>query len=125
MPKRESFVLGRDDDCDLTLGSDEVSGRHAEIVRELVEADHGAGRPRFAIRDLGSTNGTAVNGHRLVGDEQRKIDAGEDHVAEEHRAAAEPDGGAAVIDIMSLLTASVARRQNERAADADEGKARA
>lgn len=55
---------------------------------------------------------------------QRKIDAGEDHEAEEHRAAAEPDGGAAVIDIMSLLTASVARRQNERAAaDEDETSA--
>jgi hypothetical protein len=48
-----STVVGRDADSDIFLGDGSVSRRHAEIRRL---------RNRFSIRDLGSTNGTRVNG---------------------------------------------------------------
>lgn len=52
-------TIGRDASCDLTLADDRfVSGHHAEVVKE--------GR-RIIVRDLGSTNGTFVNGERVEG----------------------------------------------------------
>lgn len=50
---RESVVLGRDPSCDLCLPDGSVSRRHAEL-RRVGDA--------FEIADLGSTNGTLVNG---------------------------------------------------------------
>jgi FHA domain-containing protein len=61
-------VIGRLSACDIPLGDPQVSRRHAEVRRD----DEG-----FAVHDLGSTNGTVVNGtpvqeRRLVdGDELR------------------------------------------------------
>lgn len=55
----ESFVLGRSPDTDLTIPSQRVSRRHSEIFWRR-------GRPW--IRDLGSQNGTNVNGKRIGGD---------------------------------------------------------
>ena len=49
-------VLGRSRDCDVVLDDKNVSRRHAELVR------HGDG---FVLRDLDSTNGSAVNGRRV------------------------------------------------------------
>jgi len=49
------FTMGRSEDCNLHLPSALVSREHAEIVRTS------AG---LVIRDLGSRNGTRVNGHR-------------------------------------------------------------
>jgi len=54
--EQDTFSVGRDDACDLTLASKDVSRRHAEVVRS------GEG---LTIRDLGSTNGTFVNRERL------------------------------------------------------------
>ncbi|MEO0529791.1 MAG: diguanylate cyclase [Planctomycetota bacterium] len=51
--ERESLVLGRDQACDLSLPDGSVSRRHAELSR-VGDA--------FEISDLGSTNGTLVNG---------------------------------------------------------------
>lgn len=51
------FVVGRDVACDLSLSSRNVSKRHAEVL-----ATTGA----TLIRDLGSTNGTFVNGRRIT-----------------------------------------------------------
>ena len=49
-------VVGRQSDCDIPVSESEVSRQHARIVR-LGEG--------HAIEDLGSTNGTRVNGARI------------------------------------------------------------
>jgi len=69
---RFPFRIGRSQEADHTLYSREVSSLHAEIVK------HGEG---FVLRDLGSTNGTFVNGERT---DQRRLRAGDIvHIAEE------------------------------------------
>src|SRR5439155_26140433 len=50
-------VLGRGEDCDTVLLGAEVSRYHAEIVRN---------GPIAILRDLGSRNGSFVNGTRLA-----------------------------------------------------------
>jgi hypothetical protein len=52
-------VMGRSRDCDCVLAEPSVSRRHAELRRD------GA---RWLLRDLGSRNGTRVNGARLLGE---------------------------------------------------------
>lgn len=53
------LVAGRDDDLDIPLGADGyASGRHARFAR---------GQDADVVEDLHSTNGTFVNGDRLVG----------------------------------------------------------
>ena len=47
------IVIGRLSSCDIPLGDPQVSRRHAEVRRDA---------EGFAVFDLGSTNGTAVNG---------------------------------------------------------------
>jgi pSer/pThr/pTyr-binding forkhead associated (FHA) protein len=53
MREGERRVLGRSNTCDYAIGDPTVSTRHAELVR----IDDG-----WLIRDLGSLNGTRVNG---------------------------------------------------------------
>ena len=50
-------MLGRSRACDLVLGDDSVSRRHAMLVRE---------GDRIILTDLGSTNGTFVNGRQIT-----------------------------------------------------------
>lgn len=50
------FTLGRNETCDYQVHSSRVSRQHAQIVQE---------GKRLRIRDLGSTNGTFVNGQRI------------------------------------------------------------
>ena len=52
-------VIGRSPDCDVVLASDSVSRQHAELVA------HG---DNWSVRDLGSRNGTGVNGVRVNGE---------------------------------------------------------
>ncbi|RME70667.1 MAG: FHA domain-containing protein [Planctomycetota bacterium] len=54
--ERPVTVVGRSSDCDVVLTDRKVSGRHFEIAR--------VGR-HYVLRDLGSTNGTYVNGRRV------------------------------------------------------------
>lgn len=58
------FRVGRGSDLELVLGSPRVSKLHAEI-----DAD-GRG---YVIRDLGSRNGTFVNGERVVGERPLRV----------------------------------------------------
>jgi hypothetical protein len=50
------LTLGRSRDCDIPIDDPSVSRRHAEVHRD---ADG------FVLVDLGSTNGTQVNGHKI------------------------------------------------------------
>jgi FHA domain-containing protein/uncharacterized protein DUF1707 len=60
LPEPSSFSLhiGRDPANGLRLNDDTVSRRHAELSRR---------GGTWILRDLGSTNGTTVNGHRVAG----------------------------------------------------------
>ncbi len=53
---KDQIVIGREVKCDLMLNNESVSRRHAEVVR-LAEG--------YLLRDLGSRNGTFVNGQRV------------------------------------------------------------
>ncbi|MBV9383084.1 MAG: FHA domain-containing protein [Streptosporangiaceae bacterium] len=53
------FTIGRDAGCDLFIGDMTVSRVHAKLER-----GHGAGGD-WVVTDLGSTNGTRVNGWRV------------------------------------------------------------
>lgn len=52
--RNKSFVIGRDDDCDMVLADRQVSRNHAMIRWN---------GKLYTIEDLGSTNGTHVNGN--------------------------------------------------------------
>jgi hypothetical protein len=63
---RTVFSIGRSPDCDLPLGDITVSWRHAELRRD---------GQAWVLVDLGSTNGTRVNGWRV--DEGFTVRAGD------------------------------------------------
>ena len=68
MQNREGVVIGRDlDHCDAVLSHPTVSLRHARLIL-LDNVLH--------IEDLGSTNGTAVDGAALAPRAPRSIQAG-------------------------------------------------
>ena len=62
----EPVTIGRLPECDVILGDPNVSRRHAEIRRQ------GTG---FVVVDLGSTNGTRVNG---AGVKERRLNDGDE-----------------------------------------------
>src|SRR4051812_272813 len=59
------LLIGRSSQCHLVLADDTVSRRHAEL---RIEDGH------WMLRDLGSSNGTWVNGRRIVEAEVRPGD---------------------------------------------------
>ncbi len=56
-------TLGRHDDCLIRIKSSQVSRRHCEIVEV---------GGKLMVRDLGSSNGTFVNGKRVLGQQPLK-----------------------------------------------------
>src|SRR5262249_54860687 len=54
--KKEEMVVGRRPTCDIHLNFENVSGKHC-VLRLIKGVWH--------VRDLGSTNGTTVNGHKI------------------------------------------------------------
>jgi phosphoserine phosphatase RsbU/P len=55
---KDEMVIGRHPECDVQIDSNMVSRKHARILR-----DDG----KFFVEDLGSGNGTTVNGQRILG----------------------------------------------------------
>ncbi len=56
--------LGRHDDCVIRIKSSQVSRRHCELL------DVGG---KLTVRDLGSSNGTFINGKRITGQQTLKV----------------------------------------------------
>lgn len=56
LPLRGRMVVGRDEECDITLAAGEVSRRHAAV--EVTASG-------VRVEDLDSSNGTFVNGERI------------------------------------------------------------
>ncbi len=54
--KKDKFIIGRASDCTLRAGSDAISRHHCAIIKR---------ESGYAIRDLGSRNGTYVNDERI------------------------------------------------------------
>jgi diguanylate cyclase (GGDEF)-like protein len=54
---KDQYVIGRSDKADITIPDQEISRRHARVAVE---------GQRAWIEDLGSTNGTFVNGERVT-----------------------------------------------------------
>lgn len=54
-----SYSIGRGPNCDLVLASDFVSRTHAQLVVGLTD---------LTVADVGSSNGTFVNGSRVLGE---------------------------------------------------------
>jgi len=54
--KRPRLLIGRSEECDVRPLSEEVSRRHCQVLKET---DH------VAVEDLGSRNGTFVNGKKI------------------------------------------------------------
>jgi predicted component of type VI protein secretion system len=57
--KKNEFLIGRSQSCHLCAGSTAISRQHCAILRD----DH-----RVTIKDLGSRNGTLVNGKKIEGE---------------------------------------------------------
>lgn len=55
--------IGRETDNDIQLDDDTVSGHHCEIA--VTQSQFIDGTYDYWLRDLGSTNGTKVNGQRI------------------------------------------------------------
>ena len=53
----EAFYIGRSSECDLTLDQETISRRHTKIT--VTPTGH-------QVEDMGSTNGTLVNGRPIV-----------------------------------------------------------
>jgi FhaA, N-terminal domain/FHA domain len=60
-------VVGRSRECDVRVEDGNVSRRHFELVQE--------GPTSWAVADLGSTNGTEVNGRKVSG--RKRVDDGD------------------------------------------------
>ena len=65
---RFPFVIGRARECQLVIDSTQISRQHAQL-----EQDH----DQILLTDLGSTNGTLVNGERLTAHIPRRLRAGD------------------------------------------------
>jgi VWFA-related protein len=63
------FTIGRGDDCNLPVGDANVSRKHAQITSDSL-------RQNFYITDLNSSNGTKVNGQRLLAGQATPLPSG-------------------------------------------------
>lgn len=59
--KTQTIIVGRDSSADITINDPEVSRNHCRLILDR----------SYYLHDLGSTNGTFVDGQRLGGEPQR------------------------------------------------------
>lgn len=59
--KKSKFIIGRASDCTLRAGSDAISRHHCVLLRD---------GSTVSVRDLGSRNGTYVNGEKIAKETQ-------------------------------------------------------
>jgi hypothetical protein len=64
----QSVLIGREQGCNLILENQNVSGRHVQISRS---------GSCYVIVDLGSTNGTKLNGTRIAANRPMPINSGD------------------------------------------------
>lgn len=64
LPANKEIIVGRDDDCQIRLATSDVSRRHCSIQ---LTADG------LSIKDLGSRNGTIVNGNLITDTTEAKV----------------------------------------------------
>ena len=64
----DSWIVGRDGECNTTIKSNTLSRFHFEITKKQAE---------YWITDLGSTNGTKLNGKRLKEKYSKKLKSGD------------------------------------------------
>lgn len=57
----EDVIIGRREDCSVCLAGNTISRRHAQIRHQ---------DGQYLLTDVGSTNGTLLNGEALVGEDQ-------------------------------------------------------
>jgi pSer/pThr/pTyr-binding forkhead associated (FHA) protein len=57
MPAPRSWTIGSAAECDLLVDRPTVSARHCRLTRDA---------EGYALEDLGSSNGTCVNGRRIT-----------------------------------------------------------
>ena len=70
----KSLVIGRKDSSDIVIENNYLSSRHLEVwATELMDGPEPVGPWIFSIKDLGSTNGTYLDGEKLIAMNSRTI----------------------------------------------------
>lgn len=61
--KKDEFLIGRSPECHLCAGSTSISRKHCAITRDGT---------KVTLKDLGSRNGTLLNGEKITGEVELK-----------------------------------------------------
>jgi len=67
--KKDEFLIGRSPKCHLCTASNSISRQHCALVRRDATV---------WIKDLGSRNGTVLNGNRITKDEEVQLTSGDE-----------------------------------------------
>jgi pSer/pThr/pTyr-binding forkhead associated (FHA) protein len=68
----DTTVIGRGDDCEVQLADERASRNHSRVVLDTSQMVPGTTIPlkRYMVEDLGSSNGTSLNGDTLQSSQQ-------------------------------------------------------
>lgn len=69
---KETLLLGRGMDNDITIDDPAVSAHHARVVSKVLDAERGI--QAYYLEDLGSTNGSYINEHKVQQQQLRNDD---------------------------------------------------